>query len=321
MAKLFFSYSHKDESLRDELEIHLAMLKRQGVIELWHDRRIGAGEDFSKVIDANLDKAEIILLLVSPYFLASDYCYNLEMSRALERNDKAEARVIPVILHPCDWQSAPFGKLRATPSDGKPISKFANMHEAFLEVVNDIKRVAVEMGHSESSNISSYPFSETKQKSSSETGVQDPRTSNLRVKKEFTDQDYDTFLDEAFQFIKRFFENSLLELQQRNPQLQTRFQQIDATHFTCNIYRSGQRKTSCRIWYGRNNFSSNGIFYSSNDAGRDNSFNESMSIKDDGYTLQLQPLGMGNLGSNPKKFLTIQGGGEYFWEMFLQPMQ
>jgi hypothetical protein len=73
MARLFFSYSHRDEAFRDELEIHLSALKRQGVIETWHDRRIGAGKEFDPAISEHLESADIILLLVSPYFIASDY--------------------------------------------------------------------------------------------------------------------------------------------------------------------------------------------------------------------------------------------------------
>ena len=124
MVRVFFSYSHRDEDLRDELEIHLSALKRQGVIETWNDRRIGAGKDFEAEIDSNLESAQIILLLVSANFIASDYCYDIEMKRAMERHSNEEARVIPVILHPCLWERTPFGKLLATPPDGKPISKF-----------------------------------------------------------------------------------------------------------------------------------------------------------------------------------------------------
>jgi tetratricopeptide (TPR) repeat protein len=142
MVKLFFSYSHRDESLRDELEIHLSALKRQGVIETWHDRRIGAGKEFDSEISENLETAQIILLLVSPYFIASDYCYDIEMTRALERHKSGEARVIAVILHPCDWHSLPFGKLTAIPKDGKPISNYPNQHDAFLEVSLAIRTAA-----------------------------------------------------------------------------------------------------------------------------------------------------------------------------------
>lgn len=85
MATLFFSYSHIDEALRDQLEIHLASLKRQGLIASWHDRRITAGTELGNAIDEHLDSAEVILLLISPDFIASDYCYNREMVRAMEK--------------------------------------------------------------------------------------------------------------------------------------------------------------------------------------------------------------------------------------------
>jgi hypothetical protein len=146
MTRVFFSYSHRDESLRDELEIHLAALKRQGVIDTWHDRRIVAGSEVHNQISEHLEHADVILLLVSPYFIASDYCYDLEMSRAMERHEHGEAQVIPVILHPCDWRRLPFGKLLATPTDGKPISKFPNQHDAFLEVTKAIHAATEELG-------------------------------------------------------------------------------------------------------------------------------------------------------------------------------
>ena len=96
MAIVFFSYSHRDEALRDELEIHLALLRREGLIQSWHDRRIDAGDELDGSIDKNLETADIILLLVSPYFIASNYCFDVEMRRAIERHNAGNARVIPV---------------------------------------------------------------------------------------------------------------------------------------------------------------------------------------------------------------------------------
>lgn len=90
MADVFFSYSHKDEALRDRLEVHLTMLKREGIIETWHDRRITAGDEFAGVIDARLESADLILLLVSADFLNSNYCFDVEMKRALERHAQAK---------------------------------------------------------------------------------------------------------------------------------------------------------------------------------------------------------------------------------------
>jgi len=145
MARVFFSYSHRDEELRNELETHLAALKRQGVIETWHDRRIGAGENFENEISENLQKADIILLLVSSDFIASEYCYGVEMTRAMERHESGEAHVIPVILRPCLWHGLPFGRLQATPIDGKPVTKFPNQDDAFLEVTRAIHEAAEEL--------------------------------------------------------------------------------------------------------------------------------------------------------------------------------
>src|ERR1700675_3339911 len=146
VSTLFFSYSHADESLRDQLEKHLSGLQRQGIISSWHDRRITAGTELGGAIDSNLDAADTILLLISPDFIASDYCYEREMNRAMERHDRGEAKVIPVILRPCDWHDLPFGKLLATPTDGRPVTKWPNIDEAFLDVVIAIKRALTELG-------------------------------------------------------------------------------------------------------------------------------------------------------------------------------
>jgi hypothetical protein len=140
VSTLFFSYSPADESLRDQLEKHLSSLQRQGIISSWHDRRIGAGTDLGEAIDSHFEAADTILPLISPDFISSDYCYEREMNRALEKHQKGEARVIPVILRPCDWHGLPFGKLLATPKDGRAITMWPNIDEAFLDVVTAIKR-------------------------------------------------------------------------------------------------------------------------------------------------------------------------------------
>lgn len=143
--KVFFSYSHKDEDLRDELAIHLTMLKRQGVIKAWHDREISAGTEWAGAIDDKLNSARIILLLISANFLASDYCYDIEMGRAMERHEAGEARVIPIILKPVDWSGAAFGKLQAVPKNAKPVTTWENQDEAFLNIAQAIRKAAQEL--------------------------------------------------------------------------------------------------------------------------------------------------------------------------------
>lgn len=144
-VKIFYSYNHKDEDLRDQLQTHLSILKRSGVIANWHDRRISAGTEWAGQIDEHLNSAQVILLLVSASFLASDYCYDVEMGRAMERHAAGEARVIPVILRACEWKGAPFGKLQGLPKDMKPVTSWANIDEAFADVARGIRKAVEEI--------------------------------------------------------------------------------------------------------------------------------------------------------------------------------
>ena len=141
---VFFSYSHEDEGLRNELAAHLKLLERNGYIRGWHDRRIEPGNDWKRAIDANFEKARIILLLVSSDFLASDYCYDVEMKRALLKSDAGEADVLPIILRDCDWSGAPFAKLQALPKDGKAVSSWDDRDDAFTSVAEAIRQIAVQ---------------------------------------------------------------------------------------------------------------------------------------------------------------------------------
>ncbi len=137
-VEIFCSYSHKDEKLRKELEKHLAVLQRQNVVTIWHDRAIMPGESISEEIDEHLNRADIILALFSPDFIASDYCYQIEMKTALERHDANEARVVPIILRPCDWGKTPFSRLLALPQDGKPVTAWRSRDEAFTNVASGL---------------------------------------------------------------------------------------------------------------------------------------------------------------------------------------
>jgi internalin A len=139
--RLFFSYSHKDDLLREQLETHLKLLQRQGLIQPWHDRRILPGNDWANDIDDNLNRANIILLLVSADFMASDYCYDIEMTRAMERHHNGEAHVIPIILRPVDWRDTPFNKLSWLPQNGTPVVQWDNRDAAWLNVETGIKQV------------------------------------------------------------------------------------------------------------------------------------------------------------------------------------
>jgi internalin A len=140
-SRLFYSYSHKDEDMRDELDTHLKMLVHRGLIAPWSDCKIEAGEDWRQKIDENLESADIILLLVSARFIASDYCYAVEMTRALERHRVGEARVIPVIIRDVNWSGAPFADLQALPEHGLAVELWPHKNSAWRNVSEGIEQV------------------------------------------------------------------------------------------------------------------------------------------------------------------------------------
>jgi tetratricopeptide (TPR) repeat protein len=145
-VEVFISYSHKDDDLRAQLETSLVMLRRRGVVRQWSDRRINPGQEWDKQIDEHLESADCILLLVSPDFLVSDYCYDIEVARAMQRHEAGEARVIPIILRfTDDWQSAPFGRLQALPKDAQPVKDWPDRDKAFADVAAGIRRAVEEL--------------------------------------------------------------------------------------------------------------------------------------------------------------------------------
>lgn len=311
MKAVFFSYSHADEALRDELEKHLSALRREGAIQAWHDRRITAGQELGTEIDWNLLKSDVVLLLFSSDFLASHYCYELEAETALKRHEAEQARVIPVILRPCDWQSTPFGKLLAAPRDGKPVTRWPDRDEAFLDIVRMIREALRQVTGSDEVSATSFRSAQS---------AAAPRSSNLRLAKAFTERDKDKFLAESFEYISIFFRNSLSELEQRNPGVETQFQSIDGKSFEASVYVRGAKGAHCGIWWG-DRLLGNGIKYSSSGVST-NSFNESLSVETDDQSMFLKPLGMARIFSqDTSENLSEHGAAEYFWALLIERLQ
>lgn len=325
--RIFFSYSHRDEAMRDELDKHLSLLKRSDLVEIWHDRRIGAGNEVDSSIDRYLQSADVILLLVSADFLASDYCYDREMMRAMERHEAGEARVIPIILHACDWQSAPFGKLLAAPTDGRPISKWPDRNEAFLDVVKAIREAAQSFAPAVLSRPASTPedwrssMTAVLQPVAAANIIDRPRSGNLRAKRSFSDRERDQFRREAFEFIANYFEASLSELTKRNPSIETDFEQVDMHRFMCAAYRNGRLCSEVTIWLSDRKGAWGDIAYASSRTTQSNTTNGWLTIEDDGYSLNLSSKFLNMLGQNDDPPLTFEGAAEVFWDIFIEPLQ
>lgn len=320
MAKLVFSYSHADEALRNELEKHLAPLKRQGLIETWHDRRIIAGQEFDREIGRHFAEADIVLLLISPDFINSDYCYDIEMVQSLERHHAGQAVVIPVILRLCHWHDLPFGKLLAATVDGTPVTQFPTLDEGFYQVVDAIKRALKHLDRPAPRPKALAAMHTAEGRAREEAIVISPtRSSNLRIKRKFTDRERDQARSECIEFVAKYFVNSLDELKQRNSGIDTDFRRIDANGFEAAIYVGGKKKSMCGIWLGGRQFGGDVLFSSSGVT--QNSFNESLSLNDDGYTLGFKPLGMAYYGAKENMLLSFEGVAEYLWDLLIRPLQ
>ena len=314
MTTIFFSYSHKDEVLRNELEAHLALLKHEGLVESWHDRRIVAGDELDETIFGQLEAANIILLLVSSDFMSSNYCYSREMMRAMERHQTQEARVIPVILRHCDWTNAPFGKLMAVPRDAKPVTSWPDRDEAFADVAKQVRQAV------ESIRTSNSPKKPSNPRLSGSSNVSAlPRSSNLRLKQEFTEMDVDQFVRSSFDFICRFFEGSVSAVNTRNPDVTGTFELIDSRRMAAVLYRSGKKITECSVRLdvrGR----SNGIAFSYDMSAASNSYNEMLMPEAGNQSLHFKSMGMA-WGSGKDKQMSQEGAAEFLWELFIRQAQ
>ncbi len=142
--EVFLCYAQEDEGAMRELTIHLGVLKRQGYLTVWHDREIAPGTEWKHEIDEHLNSANIILLLISQYFVDSDYCYLVQMEQAVQRHERGQACVIPVILRPVYYEKTPFARLQPLPSSRKPVlgSGWPNRDEAFYDVAEGIRKAA-----------------------------------------------------------------------------------------------------------------------------------------------------------------------------------
>lgn len=140
--KVFISYSKTDKAYLESLRKVLAPLERQGLLQTWDDTRLSAGEEWDAAIRGELNAADIIILLVSSDLMDTDYVWNIEMKEAVERHERGQATVVPVIIRPSLWQDAPFARLNAVPEKGKAVSTWPNPDEAWQQVGEKIKQIA-----------------------------------------------------------------------------------------------------------------------------------------------------------------------------------
>lgn len=319
-AQVFISYAHKDEALLGELSAQLKILERNGLIAHWHDRKIVPGEEWDHRIKSELESADIILLLVSHDFINSDYCWGVEVERAIARHQAGTACVIPIILRDCLWQDAPFAKIQGLPKDMLPVVDWPSRDAAFADVARGIKRAVEDLARRTSAPAAA---GDRAVRQSAEAAVvpakpqTSPRPARPRIKREFTDLDKDSFADDAYAAIKSYFERALTDLTGDDPGLNGRFKEIDAHRFTAVAYRNGRKVAACTVTLGGLHRSSS-IMYSSQENAPPNTCNEELHIEHDGTSLHLKPLMGAFHGGRTTDEMSVEQAAEYLWRMFVE---
>lgn len=138
-AYLFISYAHEDEEIKNELDKYLKVLKRSGKIDTWNDRALIAGQEWNQTIMSELNKANVILLLISVDFNASDFIWDKELASAMKRHEEGTAHVVPIIIRKCEWSKMPYAKLQALPRNAQAVTEYENKDRAFTEIAVGIE--------------------------------------------------------------------------------------------------------------------------------------------------------------------------------------
>src|SRR5258708_5434220 len=283
------------------------MLRRDGTIEQWYDRDIRAGGDIDKEVARELSQCQLFLALASPDFLNSQYCYETEMANAIHRHEAGEITVVPIILEPCDWLSSPLAKFKAVPRDGKAISEWTNQNTAFLDVVNELRRLASSTGAADLSNPKAMQSNSAASTSS-----------KYRVKREFDQIDRDDFRAQAYEGIRDYFEKSTRELDGVEG-LRGRYQAMGPSSFTCTIVnhllKNSRSGTASVTVHAAARTGLGDIYYSHEANAPGNTANGSFRIDADDYHLFLRADYFGS--SDSKRTWSPQEAAQRLWGEFL----
>lgn len=305
--KTFISYSHQDERNLARLHKHLAMLRRDGLLTTWYDREILAGAELHKEIAENLADSDVFLALVSPDFLASDYCYDKEVHLALKRHEDGSIRLIPIILEPCDWRNSPLANLKALPKDGQPISLWANENVAFLDIATELRRVMTAPPKGRATSKASLQLVREARR--------DEGARRYRIKRDFDRIDRDEFRHQAFGTIREYFQRSIAELNGIGDPIRARFESMGETAFTCTVLNKAKQGGEANITVHEHGMMG-GLTYSFARRARDNTANGFLTVEANEYDLNLKMDAFSTRGDH-NGLLSPAEAAQRLWAEFL----
>lgn len=297
-VKVFISYSHADSRWLDRLHKHLAQLKREGSIEAWYDREITAGGKLHEEIAVELQEADIFVAALSPDFIASSYCYEVELQEALKREADGQLIVVPIVFEPCDWLSTPLSKFKALPDDGKPVSEFSNENVALLAITGELRRI----------------LSKPKKMVGRQTEYSEPiigASSRYRIKRDFDKVDKRDFANRSFDEIKAFFQSSANEINSV-PELEADFLERDRDSFSCTLVNRGMGRAFETVTVRRgSSFGEIDTVYG--DRAPSNTSHGSFSVRSDEYEMFFTD-GYFNFRGDSEKKLSALNVAQLIWD-------
>lgn len=326
MISAFISYAHADERLKVRLLTHLRALTREGLVQAWHDRMLLPGSQLDNVIEQELSASSLVLLLISPDFINSDYCTEREMQRAFARAKAGDCQVVVVICESCQWRNIPIesggklGDFLAIPQDGRAVSEWPNENSVLNDVVAEVRRLIL-AGRGRGSG----PVTAAAPQAGSKAPVASGSTSNHRRRTELglpprvIDLDREQFLERSFEYMAASFERDLGELQLTNQGVSCRFQRRDSQTFVASVYVDGKSIGGVRV-FRRASFSGReSICLSYELHSNENSWNEEITVQVKDGQIVLSAMGMPHL-SKPDLDLSKldqDGSASYFWELLI----
>lgn len=318
---LFISYSSADRDALTRLRTHLRPLEREGLITPWSDRLLLVGDKFDERIKAELRKARLIAMILSPDFLASEYVNDVELEIAVQRHQEGTARIIPIVYRQCRWRNTPLGHLQATPTDGRPVlsASWTDKDEAWNVVTDDVARAVSSLSDPLDRSDETVKVVEMRpvDGAASSTPSRYPALEPLAVpnmRAAHTQRDKDRFLASAFAEISEVIKISAQNLSGR---IEADFEQLDARRFIVSVYRDGDKVGGCTVWTGGHSFGAGSICYLGNDSGDSNTMNEWFSVEDNGNKLAFRASAVTR---QEEGLLDARGVAAAIWKKLLEPM-
>jgi len=307
----FISYSHNDTAMLDLLHKHLVQLQRERIISTWTDNEIPACGSLNSNISTALNNSNIFIALLSPDYIASNYCYENEFQKALEMQEQDGIIIVPIILEPCDWLNTPFKEFKALPKDGKPVSTWENKNTAFLDVIQNIRKLV----SSPEPGITKTALDQLEAKP-----IQFSR--NYRVKKDFDSIEKMEFIEVSFSEVKEYLKRYLEEILQID-NIKARTLHDTNKEFHCLLINRNKINTESHLKISINSRSQSNNAYGANNKDLSYSINETNSSGNNGFSLSFDEFHLfwsenSYFNSRDKKELSTKDIADKMWSEWLE---